>query len=121
MAKLLLNLYQVPDDEAVEVRALLDRHGIEYYETLPSRWGISHGAIWLAHDEAAGEAMRLLADYQRERQARARAEYMAARRAGTAATLWSICRESPLRVLLAAAITALVLTFVSLPFLWAWR
>lgn len=117
MAKLLLNLYQVPDDEAAEVRALLDRHGIDHYETLPSRWGISHGAIWLAHDEAAADAARLLADYQRERQARAQADSAAARRAGTAATIWSVCRESPLRVLLAIAVSALVLALALLPFL----
>jgi hypothetical protein len=33
MAKLLLNLRNVPDDEADDVRALLDEHDIAYYET----------------------------------------------------------------------------------------
>ncbi|MCX7041690.1 MAG: DUF6164 family protein, partial [Gammaproteobacteria bacterium] len=32
MSKLLLNLRNVPDDEADDVRALLDAHGIAYYE-----------------------------------------------------------------------------------------
>ncbi|MGV8932232.1 MAG: DUF6164 family protein, partial [Luteimonas sp.] len=43
MSKLLLNLRQVLDDEADDVRAFLDAHQLEYYETTPSRWGISYG------------------------------------------------------------------------------
>ena len=49
MAKLLLNLRHVPQDEADEVRELLSTNGIDYYETRPSLWGISAGGIWL-HD-----------------------------------------------------------------------
>ena len=48
MATLLLNLRHVPEDEADDVRALLDANGIAWYETQPSRWGISGGGIWLA-------------------------------------------------------------------------
>ncbi len=48
MSKLLMNLRHVPEDEADEVRALLDEHAIAYYETKPSRWGISSGGIWIA-------------------------------------------------------------------------
>src|SRR5690606_18742767 len=45
MPNLLLNLRQVPADEASEVRELLSRHAIDFYETTPSQWGISHGGI----------------------------------------------------------------------------
>ena len=41
MSKLLLNLRDVPDDEADDVRRFLDSGGIRYYETRPNRWGIS--------------------------------------------------------------------------------
>jgi hypothetical protein len=41
MSKLLLNLKMVLDDEADDVRAMLEEHDIAYYETAPSRWGIS--------------------------------------------------------------------------------
>ncbi|MFO7288296.1 MAG: DUF6164 family protein, partial [Gammaproteobacteria bacterium] len=51
MAKLLLNLRGVPDDEADEIRALLEEHGIAFYETPPSRWGVSAGGIWLRRRE----------------------------------------------------------------------
>ena len=48
MSKLLLNLRDVPDDEADDVRRFLDSGGIDYYETRPSLWGISGGGIWIA-------------------------------------------------------------------------
>jgi hypothetical protein len=41
MTKLLLNLRNVPDDEADDVRALLDDHDIAYYETSPGFSSIS--------------------------------------------------------------------------------
>ncbi|WP_421711891.1 DUF6164 family protein [Alcanivorax sp.] len=47
MTTLLLNLRRVPDDEADEVRALLEQNQILFYETAPSMWGISSGGIWL--------------------------------------------------------------------------
>ena len=37
MSKLLLNLRMVLDDEADDVRAMLDANRIEFYETQPSR------------------------------------------------------------------------------------
>ncbi|MCX7033145.1 MAG: DUF6164 family protein, partial [Arenimonas sp.] len=49
MAKLLLNLRNVPDDEADEVRDLFVTHAIDVYETKPSLWGVSAGGIWLAN------------------------------------------------------------------------
>ena len=45
----LMNLRHVPDDEADEIRALFEEHGVRYYETPPSRWGISMGGFWV-HD-----------------------------------------------------------------------
>lgn len=45
--KLLLNLRNVPEDEADVLRALLDAHGIAYYESRPGMWGISAGGIFV--------------------------------------------------------------------------
>src|SRR5688500_2229030 len=100
MAKLLLNLRNVPDDEADDVRAMLDAHGIAFYETGPSMWGISAGGIWVTEDTAIVEAKRLMAEYQAQRQSRAQAEYAAAKRAGTAETFWRVLRAEPARVVL---------------------
>lgn len=121
MAKLLLNLRDVPDDEADDVRRVLDSGGIGYYETRPSFWGISAGGIWIRDDADVAEAKRLMADYQRERQARARAERAEAERAGTAVTFIDVLRTQPLRVVLAAIWIALVLGLVAVPVLQLWR
>jgi hypothetical protein len=74
MATLLMNLRNVPDDEAAEIRALLEANRIEFYETPVNRWGISAGGIWLVDGDSLEEARRLLADYQDERQRRARSQ-----------------------------------------------
>lgn len=115
MSKLLLNLRLVLDDEIEDVRAMLAEHRIEYYETKPSRWGISHGAIWLSNDGDLPEAKRLMAIYQTERQATARAAYEAGQRDGTGETFADVCRREPLRVLLAAAAIIVLLGLVALP------
>mgnify|MGYP006909079024 CR=1 FL=1 len=115
MAHLLLNLYRVPDDEAADVRRLLDEHRIPWYETQPSPWGISHGGIWVAEDRDVAEARRLFHEYQAERSARVRAEYAAAREAGTAPTFVGVLRANPLYVILALVAIVLVLLLSALP------
>ncbi len=115
MAKLLLDLRHVPDDEADEVRRLLDAGGIAYYETRPSPWGISAGGIWIRDDAAAAEARRLMAEYQRERSVRARAQRAEAERNATAETFADVLRTRPLQVALAAIATVLLLLLLALP------
>jgi hypothetical protein len=117
MSKLLLNLRNVPDDEANDVRAMLQVHRIEFYETQPSRWGISHGGIWISDDADVAQAKRLMADYQAKRQVRVRAENEAARRDGSAATLATVLREQPGRVVLTALAILVLLGLVALPVL----
>ena len=115
MSKLLLNLRHVPDDEADDVRAMLDAAGIAYYETRPSPWGLSAGGIFVTDDAAIGEARRLMADYQDGRRIRARADYAAARRDGTADTFWTVLRDDPGRVALNLLAIAFLLALVALP------
>jgi hypothetical protein len=115
MSKLLLNLRHVPDDEADDVRSLLDAGGIGYYETDPSPWGISAGGIWIRDDRDVAEAKRLMAEYQREREVRVRAERAEAQRNGTAETFADVLRTQPLRVALTAIAIALLLTLMALP------
>ena len=74
MAKLLFHLRNVPEDEAEDVRGLLTRHGFDWYETRPSPWGISHGALWLRDPDAYREARRLLDEYQQARREQAHEE-----------------------------------------------
>lgn len=117
MSRLLLNLRNVPDDEAGDVRALLDAKRIAYYETPPSFWGISSGGIWVTEDADFADAQRALDDYEQLRSVRVRAEYAAARRAGTAETFAGILRTDPLRVVMTLLGILLALGLVALPVL----
>ncbi|GAA0889196.1 DUF6164 family protein [Rhodanobacter soli] len=116
MSKLLMNLRDVPGDEADDVRAMLDAQGIAYYETRPSIWGISAGGIWITEDAAFADARRAMDDYQQQRATRARAEYAAAKRAGTAATFITLLRADPLRVVMSLLGILFALALVTLPF-----
>ena len=115
MSKLLLNLHNVPDDEADDVRALLDARRIAYYETPPSFWGVSFGGIWVTEEADFAEAKRALDDYEQQRSDRVRAEYAAAKREGTAQTFIGILRSDPMRVALALLGILLALALVALP------
>lgn len=118
MPDLLLNLRQVPADEASEVRELLSRHAIDFYETTPSQWGISHGGIWLVDDHPRlAEAKALLKDYQAERRQRAIDDLAAARERGDAPDFWRGLRDNPLRVVAALAGIVFMLLLVALPVL----
>ncbi len=117
MAKMLMNLRGVPDEEAEEVRALLRRHDIDFYETAPNHWGLTMGAIWLRDESQAEEAKRRLAEYQEERQARMRAEYERRRREGNAETMVSLFLRDPLRVAIYLALVGVILYFSIRPFI----
>ena len=117
MATLLLNLRHVPDDEADEVRALLDEHGIVFYETRPSLWGVSAGGLWLKDDARVAEAREVLAAYQHRRGETARAERETARREGRGDSTWAGFLRSPLQFAAAVVGIALMLLVVLLPFL----
>jgi hypothetical protein len=121
MAKLLLNLRNVPDDEADDVRAFLDEHGIGYYETSPGFWNISLGGIWVREDGDVAQAKCLMAEYQAQRGERIRAENEAARRDGTLGNFWTVLRDEPARVLLAVFGILFALALVGLPVLLIWR
>lgn len=118
MSKIFFNLRNVPDDEAADVRALLDQHGIRYYETQPSPWGISAGGIWLSDESQRQRARGLLDEYQQQRRARALADREAAVRDGSAETFARALLARPLYVLgLLAAIALIVALTLALPFL----
>ena len=115
MSKLLLNLRNVPDDEADDVREMLEARGIAFHETKASIWSISAGGIWVTDDAAFADAKRAMAEYQQQRGARAREEYAAAKRAGTAETFATVVRAEPLRVLLLVLAILFVLGLMALP------
>lgn len=116
MAKLLMNLRGVPDDEAEAVRALLDEHAVAYYETPPNRWGLSMGAIWIRDSDDYAHARRLLDAYQHERLQQARADKEQRLREGTQDTVVTLFRRAPGRNLAYLGIIAVILYFSIRPF-----
>jgi hypothetical protein len=116
MAALLFRLKGVPEDEAEEVRALLDRHGLDYYETSGGNWGISVAAIWLEDESRREEARALIEDCQRERGARVRAEHERLRSEGQLETFSDRLRRRLLEILIYLAIIGAILYFSVKPF-----
>jgi uncharacterized protein DUF6164 len=114
MSKLLLSLRMVLEDEVEDVREMLDAHRIEFYETRPSRWGISYGGIWVTHDQDIVQAKALMAAYQAQRRERVREEQAAAVRDGTAETFASVLRNEPRRVVLSLLAILALLGLVAL-------
>ncbi len=118
MPKLLLNLRMATDDEAAEIRELLDRHDVDWYETQPGFWGISAGGIWLRDLERAVEVKRLLDEYQKQRVARVRAELETAQREGRAPTFVGELRANPGRMLMHLLAAALLIALtIAVPFM----
>ncbi len=116
MAILLFSLRHVPDDEAEEVRALLSGHGIDFYETPASAFGVSAGAIWLRDEAQLQTARQLLEHYQTERYATQRQHYEDLRQQGQRRTIVHAFRENPLRFVVYLALIAAVLYFSLKPF-----
>ena len=117
MPERLFSLRYVPDDEAQELRELLDKYHIEYYETETGNWGISAGAFWLRNDEQLEEAKRLIETYQEQRAAKARQEYEDLKLEGRQRTFLDVVREKPLQLILYVAAILFILYFSLKPFL----
>lgn len=99
MAIQLLKLRNVPEDELIELYALLEQNDIEYYETSAGSWGISMPALWIRHNDQAEQAKALLKEYGEQRFIRVRTEYEELKSEGKARTFFDIVKEKPLKVL----------------------
>jgi len=117
MAVLLFKLNGVPEDEADDVRALLDKNGIDYYETEQGNWGISLAAIWLRDETQLERAKALIDAYQQERYTLARADYEARKQAGELETMLDRALRRPLRFLLYILAILAILYLSIMPFI----
>jgi hypothetical protein len=113
----LFNLRNVPEDETNEVRQLLTEHGIDFYETHASGWGISAPAFWLYDAAQQQRAEMLIEDYQQKRAEGARAAYAALRREGRAPTWAGNIVRHPLRFLLLLVFVLFILYATLSPFI----
>lgn len=116
MSKLLFKLNQVPEDEAFEVRALLEEQGVEFYETTAGNWGVSLAAIWLSNPGDFERAKSLLDDYQAERVLRMRAELTQRQADGDSETFAARAWRKPLQVLSVLVFIAVIMYVSIVPF-----
>lgn len=112
----LMNLRHVPDDEADEIRTLFEDHGIPFYETPPSRWGISMGGFWVHDDIEAGRARQLLDSYQQERAQRQREAYERDLAEGRTGGFWYRLRQKPVTTFAACLAILVILLLTVAPF-----
>lgn len=75
MSTLVFKLRNVPEDEAQDVRDLLDNHHIEFYETTAGNWGIAMPGLWV-DDGDVQRSRELLSEYQNARSAEQRKQYV---------------------------------------------
>lgn len=99
MAALLFKLRNVPDDEAEDIRNLMQEHRVPFYETTAGTWGISMPGIWADDDKDLVRAKELIAQYQKDRAINSRQEYETAVRDGTAPGLLNSIKQRPLAVI----------------------
>jgi hypothetical protein len=117
MSKLLFKLRGTPDDEAEEIRELLKKGGIDYFETSGGRWGLGMPALWVVNDNRFEEARALIDQYEQQRYTRHRQTYEQMKREGKAKTLIDIIKEDPIRFFLYLAGIAAVAYFSIKPFI----
>lgn len=107
----LFSLINVPDDEAEEIREVLNSHGIIIYETPAGNWGVSAPAIWLQDEHQLAQGKILIDQYQRERAKQAREAYRQREKEGTNQSMLALLQENPLRIIAYLAAVAAVLYF----------
>jgi uncharacterized protein DUF6164 len=117
MAVRLFPLRGVPEDEAEEIRDLLTRNNIEFYETSAGNWGISAPGIWLPNEDQFEQAKALIDEYQIERGEQQRALYQQLKREGNQKTFWEMMWQDPLKVIAYIGIVLVILYLSTKPFL----
>tara|TARA_R110000772_G_scaffold71427_7_gene156604 strand:+ start:2288 stop:2650 length:363 start_codon:yes stop_codon:yes gene_type:complete len=117
MARQLLKLRNVPEDEVAEIYALLESHQVEFYETSAGNWGISMPALWLVDDDQYPRVRAILDEYSLQRFQRMRAEYESLKQEGKARTFVDMLKENPFKISLYLVIIAVLAYFSIAPFL----
>lgn len=105
-----------PDDEAQDVRDILNDHHIPWFETTAGRFGASFPAIWLRDDGDWDRAKALLDDYQDQRRTSARAQLEQQIEEGSAETFLSRLLSHPLQIVFILAAVLVIGYFSVVPF-----
>lgn len=115
--EMLVNLRGVPEDEAGEIRELLDSQGIDYYETTAGNWGVGQPGIWVRDPQQAAMANKLLADYWQNRRWRIREQQARLDAEGRQRKPLEMLVRAPLRFIAVIGVIAAVVYFSIKPFL----
>ncbi len=98
MAKLIFKLNNVPDDEANEIRDLLETNKIDFYETTAGNFGLSFAAIWLRDELQLTRAKYLIEEYQKERYNKVTEHYQSLKLSGQNLTYWQSLQQFPIKI-----------------------
>lgn len=117
MPNLLFRLNGVPDDEAQDIRVLLEENAIRFYETDAGFWRVGVDAIWLPDDSQLEQARALLDTYQQQRVEHQQQTYAVLQEQGRAPSLREKFAAQPFRILGLMMAILLVLALSLVPFL----
>lgn len=116
MAELLFRLNNVPDEEALEIRELLQSNNIYFYETDSGFWRIGVDALWLPDASQSAEARALILNYQKSRSLAQKKNYAELVAEGTQLGFFDNLKQNPIRVIFALIAIGFVLLFSMAPF-----
>jgi hypothetical protein len=77
MAKRLFTYPYDAEEEALSLKALLQKHAIDFYETPGNQWTFTRAAIWIKNNEDFSHAQELLEEHITTFSAAAREQYQA--------------------------------------------
>lgn len=117
MSVLLFKLYNVPEDEASDVRQLLEEHGFGIYETQAGFFGLGVAAIWLHDASELAQAREVIDHYQAERSQEQRTRFAEQKARGEVPSMLQKMAENPLQAAATVAVIAVV-ALVSLVPIW---
>ena len=117
MARLIFKLKSVPDDEADDIKNLLTKNEIEFYESPAGNWEISMNALWLNDEAQYAQAKQLIDEYQVKRSQHIRLETQQKIDQGEYETFIQRLFNKPIQLFITLAIIILILYFSIMPFL----
>jgi hypothetical protein len=116
MSVLIFRLNDASEEEAAQVRELLQQHDLAFYESSAGRWGISVAGLWLCDESEKLRARALIEQYQGEREQQF--EHWWAEQPGFLVSLWRSFLAHPVPFVL-TAILLVAIVFISLsPFVY---
>ncbi len=116
MTTLLFRLDDVPEDEADEVRQLLEEQGFETYETSAGFWKSGVAAIWLANPDQMTEARAAITAYQQARAARMQQTYASLQASGEAPSVWRLLQANPWQFIACLVAVTAIAALMVVPF-----